>query len=135
MATGCMLTKVAAVRWIVLAAFAGALYAQLLGPQIRAGAAKTEITPDLKKHGPVYIWPASAITGSLPGFTTICMRVAWRSAPKLSWLSVRFGFPSRSKMARAISTSGSKLSSGQPAQLRSQMASSNDTESPYAKGF
>ena len=37
------------------------------------------------------------------------------------------------RMARAISTSGSKLSSGQPTQLRSRMASSNDAESPCAK--
>ena len=28
---------------------------QVLGPQIRAGAARVEITPDLKKHGPVYM--------------------------------------------------------------------------------
>jgi len=47
--------RVVALRWILLAAFAGTLSAQLLGPQIRAGAAKTEITPDLKKHGPVYM--------------------------------------------------------------------------------
>ena len=42
-------------------------------------------------------------------------------------------FFSRSKMAWAISTSGSKLSSGRTAQLRSRIASSNDTGSPCAK--
>jgi hypothetical protein len=42
-------------------------------------------------------------------------------------------FSSRSKMAPAISASGSKPSSGRTAQLRSWMASSNDTESPCAK--
>jgi len=31
------------------------LVAQVHGPQIRAGAAREEITPDLKKHGPVYM--------------------------------------------------------------------------------
>jgi hypothetical protein len=43
------------VRVVLLASLASTLAAQLLGPQIRAGAAKTEITPDLKKHGPVYM--------------------------------------------------------------------------------
>jgi len=39
----------------VLCVFACMLAAQVRGPQIRAGAARTEITPDLKKHGPVYM--------------------------------------------------------------------------------
>src|SRR5579859_4617215 len=39
----------------VLCAFTSLLAAQVRGPQIRAGAARTEITPDLKKHGPVYM--------------------------------------------------------------------------------
>jgi hypothetical protein len=45
----------AGVRLIVLAGFVSALAAQVRAPQIKAGAAKTEITPDLKKHGPVYM--------------------------------------------------------------------------------
>ena len=40
---------------IVVCAFASMLAAQVRGPQIRAGAAREEITPDLKKHGPVYM--------------------------------------------------------------------------------
>ena len=47
--------RVPIMRLMLLAAFACTLSAQLLGPQIRAGAARTEITPDLKKHGPVYM--------------------------------------------------------------------------------
>jgi hypothetical protein len=39
----------------VLCACASTLAAQVHGPQIRAGAARTEITPDLRKHGPVYM--------------------------------------------------------------------------------
>src|SRR5437879_7238708 len=39
----------------VLCACASTLAAQLLGPQIRAGAARAEVTPDIKKHGPVYM--------------------------------------------------------------------------------
>jgi hypothetical protein len=39
----------------VLCASASTLAAQVHGPQIRAGAARTEITPDLRKHGPVYM--------------------------------------------------------------------------------
>ncbi len=45
-----------AVRFLLLAAVSVSLYGQvLLGPQIRAGAARVTLTPDLKKHGPVYM--------------------------------------------------------------------------------
>lgn len=44
-----------AALWPLLCALAPMLAAQYRGPQIRAGAARTEITPDLKKHGPVYM--------------------------------------------------------------------------------
>ncbi len=45
------------VRILLLAACAFSLCAQpvVLGPQIRAGAARVTLTPDLKKHGPVYM--------------------------------------------------------------------------------
>jgi hypothetical protein len=45
----------AGVRVILLAALTTCVSAQVLGPRIRAGAARTDITPDLKKHGPVYM--------------------------------------------------------------------------------
>ncbi len=44
-----------AARLTLLCALASALAAQVRGPEIRAGAARAEITPDLKKHGPVYM--------------------------------------------------------------------------------
>ncbi len=47
--------KTAGVRLLVLCSFASTLAAQVRGPEIRAGAARAEITPDLKKHGPVYM--------------------------------------------------------------------------------
>jgi hypothetical protein len=44
------------VRFLLLAACSFSLCAQVvLGPQIRAGAARVTLTPDLKKHGPVYM--------------------------------------------------------------------------------
>ena len=45
----------AGVRLILLAALTSSVMAQVLGPKIRAGAAHADITPDLKKHGPVYM--------------------------------------------------------------------------------
>src|SRR5712692_7060303 len=47
--------RIAGIRLLALAAFVFTLPAQILQPQIQAGAARTEITPDLKKHGPVYM--------------------------------------------------------------------------------
>lgn len=47
--------SVAGVRVILLAALTSCLSGQVLGPKIRAGAARADITPDLKKHGPVYM--------------------------------------------------------------------------------
>ena len=47
--------SVAGVRVILLAALTSCVSAQVLGPKIRAGAARADITPDLKKHGPVYM--------------------------------------------------------------------------------
>jgi hypothetical protein len=44
------------VRFLLLAVCSVSLYGQVvLGPQIRAGAARVTLTPDLKKHGPVYM--------------------------------------------------------------------------------
>lgn len=44
------------VRFLLLAICSASLYAQaILGPQIRAGAARVTLTPHLKKHGPVYM--------------------------------------------------------------------------------
>ena len=44
------------VRLLVLAACSVPLFGQsVLGPQLRAGAARVTLTPDLKKHGPVYM--------------------------------------------------------------------------------
>jgi hypothetical protein len=44
------------VRFLLLAACSVSLYAQaVLGPQIRAGAARVTLTPHLQKHGPVYM--------------------------------------------------------------------------------
>ena len=45
------------VRFLLLAACTVSLCAQpvVLGPHIRAGAARVSLTPDLKKHGPVYM--------------------------------------------------------------------------------
>ena len=45
----------AGMRFLALAAFTLTALAQVRQPQIQSGAAKTEITPDLKKHGPVYM--------------------------------------------------------------------------------
>ena len=42
-------------RLLLLAALALTVQAQVRRPQILAGAGKTEITPDLHKHGPVYM--------------------------------------------------------------------------------
>src|SRR5712692_6827344 len=47
--------SIAGIRLLALAAFVFTLPAQILQPQIQAGAARTEINPDLKKHGPVYM--------------------------------------------------------------------------------
>jgi hypothetical protein len=45
----------ARVRVILLAALTSSVVAQVRGPQIRVGAARTDITPNLKQHGPVYM--------------------------------------------------------------------------------
>jgi hypothetical protein len=42
-------------RVLLLAAWTFSLCGQVLGPQIRAGAARVTLTPDLKKHGAVYM--------------------------------------------------------------------------------
>jgi hypothetical protein len=47
--------KTAGARLMTAAALALTLTAQVRGPQIRAGAARATITPDLKKNGPVYM--------------------------------------------------------------------------------
>jgi len=45
------------VRFLLLVCCAANVFAQsdILGPHIRAGAARVTLTPDLKKHGPVYM--------------------------------------------------------------------------------
>ena len=45
----------AGVRLLILTACAFSLWGQVRGPQIRAGAARVGLTPDLKKYGPVYM--------------------------------------------------------------------------------
>jgi hypothetical protein len=47
--------RAAGVRFFFLAACAVSLWGQVHGPQVRAGAARVGLTPDLKKYGPVYM--------------------------------------------------------------------------------